>query len=84
MNVTSGDEDNPARPRSTLRDGLFELMTVDEVAAVLKVSRSWVYEHTRGRATPKTDRLPFVKVGKYIRFSPVDVRAFLDRRSRRS
>ena len=30
---------------------LQELLTVDEVAALLKVSRSWVYEHTRRRGT---------------------------------
>ena len=28
-------------------DELHELLTVDDVAAVLKVSESWVYEHTR-------------------------------------
>jgi hypothetical protein len=26
---------------------LFELLTVTDVAALLKVSKSWVYEHTR-------------------------------------
>ena len=31
---------------------LDQLWTVDEVAALLKVSRSWVYEHTRAR-TPQ-------------------------------
>ena len=29
---------------------LHELLTVEDVAALLKVSRSWVYEHTRSRA----------------------------------
>jgi hypothetical protein len=27
------------------------LLTVDEVAALLKVSKSWVYEHTRARGS---------------------------------
>ena len=62
---------------------LFELLTVDDVAALLRVSKSWVYEHTRSRGTPRSDRLPHVKIGKYVRFDPRLVRAFLDRRTGR-
>ena len=60
---------------------LYELLTVDEVAALLKVSKSWVYEHTRARGVPRSERLPHVKIGKYVRFDPRLVRAFLDRRA---
>ena len=49
---------------------LHELLTVSEVAALLKVSRSWVYQHTRSRGTPRSDRLPSIKLGKYVRFDP--------------
>jgi excisionase family DNA binding protein len=58
-----------------------ELLTVDEVAALLKVSRSWVYEHTRRRGL-KDDQLPHVKLGKFVRFDPRLVREFLASRSR--
>ena len=58
---------------------LLELLTVADVAALLKVSKSWVYEHTRARGTPRSDRLPHVKIGKYVRFDPQLVRAFLER-----
>ncbi len=34
---------------------LHELLTVGEIATVLKVSRSWVYEHTRSRGIPRSD-----------------------------
>ena len=61
---------------------LQELLTVDEVAALLKVSRRWVYEHTRSRGTPKTERLPYIKIGKYVRFDARAVRAFLQRKCR--
>jgi excisionase family DNA binding protein len=61
---------------------LHELLTVDEVAAVLKVSRSWVYEHTRSRGIPRSERLPHIKVGKYVRFDARAVRAFLERKCR--
>jgi len=62
---------------------LHELLTVEEVAALLKVSKSWVYEHTRARGTPRSERLPYVKLGKYVRFDPQSIRAFLDRRATR-
>ena len=53
-----------------------ELLTIDELAAILKVPRSWIYLHTRHRS--KTT-IPHVKIGKYLRFSEADVRRFLDR-----
>ena len=61
---------------------LNELLTVDEVAALLKVSRSWVYEHSRSKKTAKSDRLPHIKIGKYVRFDARAVRTFLQRKCR--
>ena len=61
---------------------LHELLTVDDVAALLKVSPSWVYEHTRARGTVRAERLPYIKIGKYKRFDPRSVREFLLRRSK--
>jgi excisionase family DNA binding protein len=59
---------------------LDDLLTVDEVAKILNVPTSWVYEHTRARGVARGDRLPRIKLGKYVRFDPDDVRAFLVRR----
>lgn len=56
-----------------------ELLTVHEVAALLHVPVSWMYEHTR-RGAP--DALPVVKVGKYLRFRPSDLLDYIDRKSR--
>jgi excisionase family DNA binding protein len=51
------------------------LLTVHDTARFLKVSVTWVYEHVR----PDTeDRLPHVKLGKYLRFDRRDLRAYLD------
>ena len=61
---------------------LQELLTVDEVAALLKVSRSWVYEHTRSCGTPRSERLPHIKVGKYVRFEARALRAFIQKKCR--
>jgi excisionase family DNA binding protein len=54
---------------------LDDLMTIADVAALLKVSKSWVYEHTRDGVE---DRLPAVKLGKYLRFDRNDLRAYVD------
>jgi excisionase family DNA binding protein len=61
---------------------LHELLTVEEVAALLKVTRSWVYEHTRARGVAAGERLPHIKIGKYVRFDARAVGAFLERKGR--
>jgi excisionase family DNA binding protein len=60
---------------------LLELLTVEDVAALLKVSKSWVYEHTRTRGAARSERIPHVKIGKYVRFDPQLVRAFIERQT---
>ena len=77
--LSSGASRSEYRARA---DDLQALLTVDEVAAVLKVSRSWVYEHTRARGVPPGERLPHIKVGKYVRFDARAVRAFLEKKCR--
>ena len=52
-----------------------ELLTVNDAARLLNVTISWVYEHTRDDAD---DRLPFVKLGKYVRFDRTDLREYID------
>ena len=54
----------------------------ENVAALLKVSKSWVYEHTRSRGVPRAERLPCIKLGKYVRFAEASVREFLVKRSK--
>jgi excisionase family DNA binding protein len=41
-----------------------EVETVDELAARWKVPKTWIYERTR------KGLLPFIKIGRYIRFEP--------------
>jgi excisionase family DNA binding protein len=54
---------------------LNRLLTVGEVAELLRVPRSWVYERTRKRGL---ERLPHLKLGKYLRFEKGAVREFLE------
>lgn len=72
---TSHRPNLPALPHAT-DDDVDRLLTVDDVAALLRVPRSWVYARTRQRGV---QRLPFIKLGKYVRFEPAAVRAFLAR-----
>jgi len=53
-----------------------ELLTVRELADRLKVPASWIYQRTRclGR-----DRLPHIKIGKYLRFEEKAVQSWLGR-----
>jgi excisionase family DNA binding protein len=53
-----------------------ELLTVEEVAVKLHVPPSWVYGHTRRRAT---NRIPGFRLGKYWRFREADVNAWIER-----
>jgi len=80
-NIHDSEPNTPARPR-TAPDTLDELLTVDEVAALLKVPRSWVYEHTRSRGTPRSERLPYIKLGKYLRFNAREIREFIQKKCR--
>jgi predicted DNA-binding transcriptional regulator AlpA len=88
--MTLNSDDVPVMSRASVQmpdalqneSQLHELLTVEDVAALLKVSRSWVYEHTRSRGTTRTERLPYIKIGKYKRFHPHAMREFLLRRSK--
>ena len=52
------------------------LLTVEEIADMLRVSKTWIYARTRRRGL---ERLPHMKLGKYLRFEERAVRDFLDR-----
>jgi excisionase family DNA binding protein len=56
-----------------------ELLTVADIATLLKVSKSWVYERTRARSSAAGERLPHIKLGRYVRFDRRFVEAFLER-----
>ena len=51
------------------------LMTVSETARVLHVPVSWVYGRTRRRGK---ERIPHIKLGKYLRFEEAVVRDWLN------
>lgn len=50
------------------------LVTPPEMAAMLKVPVSWIYQRTRlGQ-----EAIPHLRVGRYVRFDPQQVIAFLE------
>ena len=71
MNHLSGRSCGDRNPNNMMRE---ELITAAEVARWLNVSRAWVFEHANGRRRP---HLPSVKLGKSVRFRPIDVDAFI-------
>jgi excisionase family DNA binding protein len=56
-----------------------KLLTAEEVAQILNVSRAWVYDH----AYRKQPAIPCVRLGKAVRFRPEDVRTFIEAMIRR-
>jgi excisionase family DNA binding protein len=53
-----------------------QLLTVEEIAALLSVHVSWVYGRLRKRSR---DRLPAYRLGKYWRFRAEEVLAWVQR-----
>jgi excisionase family DNA binding protein len=51
-----------------------ELLTVSEIAQALKVPVSWIYERCRRRGS---ERIPHIKLGKYLRFEITAVQNWL-------
>jgi excisionase family DNA binding protein len=52
------------------------LLSVEEVAELLRVPVSWVYDRTRSRGV---NRIPGFRLGKYWRFEEGEVLAWLER-----
>jgi excisionase family DNA binding protein len=54
-----------------------DVLTIRDVAVLLKVPTSWIYDRLRGGVP---DRLPGYKLGKYWRFRQAEVLAWFDAR----
>ena len=61
---------------SEVESQLEELLTIDDVSAILKVPKSWVYEQTRKRGLEK---MPHIKLGKYLRFEEKAVISYVSK-----
>jgi excisionase family DNA binding protein len=55
------------------------LETPDELSERLQVPKGWIYERTTRVAK---NPLPYVKIGKYLRFIPAEVDSWIDRQQR--
>lgn len=61
--------DKRNRPPSVPLNRAQGLVNVDEIARILNVPKTWVYERTRqGQAA-----IPFIRLGAYVRFEPEEV-----------
>jgi hypothetical protein len=60
-----------------------EILTPVQLAERLHVKPTWVYEQTRDRADVRNaDPLPFIKMGRYLRFDWKDILSWLERQKR--
>lgn len=55
-----------------------EIITIDELAAWLRISKNTIYDITSGRSTAKHP-LPVLRIGKSIRFVRADIQGWIDR-----
>ena len=56
-----------------------DILTPEELAQRLKVSKNWVFEQTRRRAKVRQKNpLPYIRLGKYLRFSWIQVCSWLE------
>jgi excisionase family DNA binding protein len=63
-----------------------ELLTVEEVATMLKMSKGQIYEMTKARTrtgSMKENPIPVLKINGNVRFRKMDVDAWLDREAER-
>ncbi|MEM2175127.1 MAG: helix-turn-helix domain-containing protein [Candidatus Micrarchaeia archaeon] len=56
-------------------DEMEELLTPQEIAKLLKVKLRFVYHLT------SSGRIPYVKVGRFLRFRPEDIRRWLSEKT---
>ncbi|MFD8004676.1 helix-turn-helix domain-containing protein [Streptomyces mirabilis] len=63
-------------PRATLRAGLPDrYLTPDDIAEMFEVPKETVYQWRKKRTGP-----PGFRIGKHLRYDPVDVRAYVSER----
>ncbi|MGQ4478187.1 helix-turn-helix domain-containing protein [Streptomyces sp. SAS_276] len=66
----------PNDPRATLRGGLPDrYLTPDDIAEIFEVPKETVYQWRKKQVGP-----PGFRIGKYIRYDPADVRAYVTAR----
>ena len=61
-----------------------DLLTPDELAARLKVSKQWIYDAMRpgkNRISAARPPIPCIKMGRYLRFNWPDISEWLQKRA---
>lgn len=71
-------DERTEREAQGARDNRDALLTVDEIAARMKLKPSFFYAPVRRKGT---DPIPCLKIGKYIRYRLSDVMAWIERQN---
>jgi len=64
---------NPTDASAPSEDGRDKLLTADDVADLMRVTRAWVYAETRRNA------LPHLRLGRYVRYRRSAIEAWMAR-----
>lgn len=65
--MTDSIEEKAGTVQSLSTKGSLGLIDAADLAARLRVPQSWVRNRTRAR-TPRSERIPCVRLGRYVRF----------------
>lgn len=57
------------------------LLTIQDLSERLRVRKSWIYARTMPRGASK-DRIPSIRLGKYLRFDPEKVEEWIANHSK--
>ena len=68
MSATQHSHTGPSRPNPSAED----LLTAQEVAALLRVTTGWVYAETRSH------RIPHLRLGRYVRYRRAALDAWMN------
>lgn len=61
-----------------------DILTLDQVAEILQLKRSAVYELTRERSQARQDHpIPFIRIAGHLRFRRADIEGWLERLANR-
>jgi hypothetical protein len=69
----------PAVPDMSANSTFAELLDAEQLAARLNVPPSWVRSRSRSR-TPREERIPVIRLGRYCRYRWPEVSAWLQAR----
>lgn len=77
--ISVGEENGKVKLTLTGVDSGADIMTLADLSAFLQMDRQTLRQMTENRAQSRPNPIPFLKIGKSLRFKRTDILAWLDR-----